>query len=189
MTSICDELSVLMSVYTDEKPEYLNMALESVFNQTLKAIEVVLVKDGELTNELNEIISKWQKQEKTLTVLNFKENRGLAIALNEGLKKIDTEFIARMDTDDICLPMRFEKQVEFLKRNPCVDVVGSYIQEINENNEIIKNIVKYPITNDECFIFFAKRDPVAHPTVMFRKSFFIKTESYYCERFVGVNAD
>ena len=181
MCKIYNELSVLMSVYKAEKPQYLDLALKSVFEQTLKAKEVVLVKDGELTNELNEIISKWQKQEKSLTVLDFKENRGLAVALNEGLKIIKTEYIARMDTDDICLPTRFEKQIKFLKENKSVDVCGTFIQEINENNEVIKDIVKYPVTHNECFQFFAKRDPMAHPTVMFRKSFFKKIGSFYDE--------
>lgn len=184
---ICNDLTILMSVYKEERPEYLDQALESVFNQTLKADKVVLVEDGKLTSELDKVIEKWQKQESTLVVLPFEKNRGLAVALNEGLKIIDTEYIARMDTDDICLPTRFEKQIKYLEENKEIDVVGSFISEINENNEIIKNVVKYPVTHKECFKFFAKRDPMVHPTVMFRKSFFKKIGSFYCERFVGVN--
>lgn len=187
MPEICNELSVLMSVYKAEKPKYLDLALESVFSQTLKADKVVLVKDGKLTPELDEVIEKWKNAESSLTVLPFEKNRGLAIALNEGLKVINTEFIARMDTDDIALPQRFEKQVEFLKRNKEIDVVGTFIQEINENNQIIKDIVKYPVTHQECYEFFAKRDPLAHPTVMFRKTYFEKIGEFYTERFVGIN--
>ena len=181
MPNICNQLSVLMSVYKAEKPEYLDLALESIFNQTLKAGKVVLVEDGRLTSELDKVIEKWQKQEPSLLVLPFKKNRGLAVALNEGLKIIDTEYIARMDTDDISLPTRFEKQIKFLEENKEIDVVGTFISEINENNETIKDIVKYPVNHNECFLFFAKRDPMAHPTVMFRKSFFKKIGSFYDE--------
>ncbi len=181
MPNICNQLSVLMSVYKAEKPEYLDQALQSVFNQTLKAGKVVLVEDGKLTPELDRVLEKWQKLEPSLVVLPFEKNRGLAVALNEGLKVIDTEYIARMDTDDISLPTRFEKQVNFLEENKEIDVVGTFISEINENNEIIKEVVKYPVNHNECFMFFAKRDPMAHPTVMFRKSFFKKIGSFYDE--------
>ena len=187
MPNICNQLSVLMSVYKAEKHKYLDQALQSVFNQTLKAGKVVLVEDGKLTIELDRVIEKWQKQEPSLVILPFEKNRGLAVALNEGLKIIDTEYIARMDTDDISLPTRFEKQINFLEANKEIDVVGTFISEINENNETIKDIVKYPVNHNECFQFFAKRDPMAHPTVMFRKSFFKKIGSFYCEKFVGVN--
>ena len=187
MPEICNELSVLMSVYKAERPQYLDMALRSVFSQTLKADKVVLVEDGRLTPELDEVIEKWKSAEASLVVLPFEKNRGLAVALNEGLKVIDTEFIARMDTDDIALPQRFEKQMDFLKNNKVIDVVGTFIQEINEKNEIIKDIVKYPVVHKECYEFFAKRDPLAHPTVMFRKSYFEKIGEFYTERFVGIN--
>ena len=181
MPNICNQLSVLMSVYKAEKPEYLDQALQSVFNQTLKAGKVILVEDGKLSPELDSVIEKWQKQEPSLIVLPFEKNRGLAVALNEGLKVIDTEYIARMDTDDITLPTRFEKQVNFLEENKEIDVVGTFISEIDENNEIIKEVVKYPVSHNECFMFFAKRDPMAHPSVMFRKSFFNKIGSFYDE--------
>ena len=113
MPEICKELSVLMSVYKAEKPQYLDLALESVFGQTLKAGKVVLVEDGKLTPELDAVIERWKSVETSLVVLPFEKNRGLAIALNEGLKVINTEFIARMDTDDIALPQRFENRLCF----------------------------------------------------------------------------
>lgn len=176
-----------MSVYRAEKAEYLDMALRSVFNQTLKAGKVVLVKDGLLTPELDAVIDKWKKCEESLLVLPCEKNQGLAVALNIGLQQINTKYIARMDTDDISLPNRFEKQLEFLKKNPEVDVTGTFIQEIDENGCVIKTKVEYPITHEECYRFFQKRDPMAHPTVMFKDSFFKKINGYYDERFVGVN--
>ncbi|MBQ3644583.1 MAG: sugar transferase [Candidatus Riflebacteria bacterium] len=182
MPNICNQLSVLMSVYKAEKPEYLDQALESVFNQTLKAGKVVLVRDGHLTPELEKVIEKWQKKDLSLCIIPFEVNGGLAFALNQGLKVIHTEYIARMDSDDISLPTRFENQIRFLEENKDIDVVGTFISDIDEKNEVIKSLVKYPITHDECFKFFAKRDPMAHPTVMFRKSFFNKTGTFYDEK-------
>ena len=179
MPNICEQISVLMAVYKNDNSKYLDLSLESIFNQTLKASNVVLVEDGLLTEELISVIEKWQKQEDTLTVLSYKANRGLAYALNAGLEVINTKYIARMDADDICICNRFEIQFNFLENNPDIDVVGSYIEEIDENNNTIKKEVKYPITHQECFKFFEKRDPLAHPSVMFRNTFFKKINGFY----------
>lgn len=179
MSEVCEDISVLMAVYKNDNPDFLDLSLESVFNQTLKASNVILVEDGLLTEELYSVIEKWQKCEDTLTVLSYKVNRGLAYALNIGLEVINTRYIARMDADDICNHNRFEIQFNFLENNTDIDVVGSYIEEIDENNNIIKNEVKYPITHQECFKFFEKRDPLAHPSVMFRNTFFKKINGFY----------
>lgn len=179
MPNMCEQISVLMAVYKNDKPEYLDLALESIFNQTLKASNVVLVEDGPLADDLKLIIVKWQKIEDSLTVISYKENRGLAYALNTGLEAIKTKYIARMDADDICVQNRFEMQFNFMENNPDIDVVGSYIEEIDENNNTIKNEVKYPITHQECYRFFEKRDPLAHPSVMFRNTYFKKINGFY----------
>ena len=105
------------------------------------------------------------------------ENKGLAVSLNELLVIIkDKEyiFIARMDADDISMLDRFEKQVKYLETHPSVDMVGGAINEIDENGKDRGKITKYPCAPEECRAFFAKRNPVAHPTVMFRRSFFEK---------------
>ena len=174
------KFSVLMSIYHKEKPEYFNRAMQSIWDeQTKKPNEIVLVQDGKLTDKLYNIINNWQKKiGNILITVPLKKNVGLGSALNEGLKKCSYNLIARMDTDDIATPKRFEKQIVFLKNNQEIDVVGTYIREIDENESIIKDIVKFPLTHNELFNFFSKRDPLAHPTTMFKKSYFKKAGSY-----------
>src|SRR5690554_5001347 len=112
--------TVLMSVYAKEQPDYFNQAFLSIWDQqTLKPDQIVLVKDGPLTAELDAEIQRWQeKLGKVLSVVELPENVGLGAALNEGLKACKYELVARMDTDDISLPARFEEQVAFMQTHP-----------------------------------------------------------------------
>ena len=104
--------SVLLSIYYKEKPQYLKEALNSVFKQTVQSQEIVLVKDGPLTDELDEIINNYVSQYPNLKVISLPQNQGLGKALNEGLKHCRYDIVARMDTDDISKPDRFEKQIK-----------------------------------------------------------------------------
>lgn len=173
-------LSVLMSIYYKESPVYFNQAMESIWDQqTLKPDQIVLVEDGPLTPELYNVIREWKKKlGNILDVLSLEKNIGTGGAKSAGLEKCKGEYIAVMDTDDISTPERFEKQIRFLEKNIDIDVVGCFLEEINEKNEIIKNIVIYPTKHDELYVFFSKRDPIAHPTAMFRSSFFDKGVKY-----------
>ncbi|CDG23241.1 Extracellular polysaccharide glycosyltransferase (Cell wall biogenesis) [Xenorhabdus poinarii G6] len=170
-------VSVLVSLYDKESANYFNLSLQSLYEQEYKPKEIILVLDGPINNELNSIITKWLTL-LPITLVPLKENVGLAKALNEGLKYCHCDYIARMDTDDICTPERFLVQTNFLDNNPNIDVVGTWISEINEDNIEIRNAVKYPLIHSELFKFFSKRDPLAHPTVMFRKRFFEKAGNY-----------
>ena len=173
-------LSILMSIYHKENPEYFNQTMESIwFKQTLKPNEIVLVEDGKLTRELYSAINSWKdKLGDKLVSIPLAQNVGLASALNEGLKVAKGNFIARMDTDDIAESERFKKQFEFLQQNSDIDAVGCWISEIDENSNIINNKVEYPLLHNELYQFFEKRDPIAHPTAMFRKVFFDKAGRY-----------
>ncbi|KGQ57209.1 glycosyl transferase [Gallibacterium anatis str. Avicor] len=174
------EFSVLMSVYYKENPNFFDQALSSIWlEQTVRPSQIVLVKDGVLTEDLEKVIKKYIKIcGSALDVVSLQKNSGLAYALSQGLKYCKYDYIARMDTDDISTPERFEKQLTFLGKNKDIDVVGSYLTEINENGDVIKKQVNYPLEHDELKEFFSKRDPLAHPTVFFRKSFFVKAGSY-----------
>lgn len=172
--------SVLMSVYHKEKSVFLDEAFKSIWDdQTTKPNEIILVEDGPLTSELYDIIKKWKlKLNNVLISVPLTKNVGLALALNEGLSYCNYEYIARMDTDDISTLNRFSSQIEFLNKNREVDVVGTYISEIDENNIIIKDVVKLPLKHDDLLSFLKKRNPMIHPSVMFRFSFFEKAGMY-----------
>lgn len=103
--------SVLISVYYKERPIYLKSALDSVLNQTLPPSEIILVKDGPLTAELENVLSSYDTN--LLKVIPLPDNLGLSKALNIGLKHCSYEFVARMDTDDICYPYRLKNKFFF----------------------------------------------------------------------------
>lgn len=126
------QFSVLISVYHREVPSYLSASLQSIFNQTLVPSEVVLVKDGPLTPELDLVIDEFVAKYSTLKIVILPENVGLGRALNEGLKHCSHELVARMDSDDICKPDRFEKQIMAFEQQKDVAVVGSWIDEFED---------------------------------------------------------
>lgn len=174
--------SVLISVYYKEIPRYLDRALQSITDdQVLKPNEIVLVKDGPLTKELDEVIEKYQKRYPNLfKIVALKKNYGLGKALNIGLKNCSYELVARMDGDDISKPERFKKQIDIFKENPDLDILGSWIDEfIEKDGEIkIRSIRKVPETNEEIYQKLKSICAFNHPTVMYRKTKIIEVGSY-----------
>ena len=143
------KFSVLLSIYYKEQPEYLRLALDSIFSQTVKANEVVLVEDGKLTDELEKVITEYEAQYPELKVVRFEKNRGLGHALNDGLKYCSYDLIARADTDDICKLNRFEKQVQVLEAHPEYDLVSSWVDEFIDNPKYVTSVRKLPETPEE----------------------------------------
>ena len=162
--------SVLLSLYYKERPELLCQSLDSVFNQTLHPDEVVLVEDGGLTQELNSLLDNYERYHSNFKRVSLPANGGLGKALNEGLKHCSNELVARMDTDDICFPDRFEKQVKFLMAHPEIDVCSSWIEEFEGDIANVKSLKKVPETHEEIAKYISQRNPLNHPAVMFRKS-------------------
>ena len=159
-----------MSVYYKEKPEYLQLALESVINQTVKPNEIVLVQDGKLTNELQAVITEYlQKYPDIFKTCALQQNRGLGKALNFGMKKCSNELIARMDTDDIAELNRFELQIKEFKQDKELMLCGGQIAEFADNPTEITSYRNVPLKNNEILNFAKKRNPFNHMTVMFKK--------------------
>lgn len=172
-------ISVLMSVYKAEDSSFLDRALQSVWNdQTCKPYEIILIKDGPLTIELDDVIDKWKDAlGASLIILRNDINLGLTKSLNKGLKHASGEFIARMDSDDISHPLRFEIQSSFLSEHPDIDVVGGSLQEFDDNNPCL-NVRHYPENPEHIKKYIAKASPLAHPTVMMRRRIFDAGISY-----------
>ena len=164
------KFSVLMPVYWKETPEYFQTALESILNQTLMPDEIVIVEDGKLTDELNSIIKTYTSRHPQLfKIVALDKNVGQGLARNAGLKHCSNNLVALMDSDDIADKTRFEKQINYLKDHPEVDVIGSNITEFEgmPENIISKKVV--PLTQDEIFRFGKWRSPINNMTVVYKK--------------------
>ncbi|MBV4340085.1 glycosyltransferase, partial [Bacteroides thetaiotaomicron] len=141
--------SVLISVYYNESISYFKKSLDSILYQTLLPAEVVLVKDGILTDDLNCIVKEYSQKYPILKVISLPVNQGLGKALNEGLKHCSYDLVARMDTDDIAKPDRFEKQIRVFQEHPELDVVGAWIDEFEETTSNIISTRKLPEVHDD----------------------------------------
>lgn len=173
------DFSLLMSVYYKDKAEWFDSALHSVLvNQSVKPSEIVLVEDGPLPDELYDLIEKYRGLFKNFVSVKIPVNGGLGNALNTGLKKCKYEIVARMDSDDISKPNRFEAQLKVLKSNPNVDIVGAWIDEFETSPSNVTSTRKLP-ENQESILKFARgRNPLNHPVVMFRKSAVLAADGY-----------
>lgn len=171
--------SVLISVYFKENATHFDMALNSLFIQTLLPNEIILIKDGPLNKELESVIKKYLGLYPTImNVITLKENKGLGYALKIGVAQCKFEIIARMDTDDIARPQRFEKQIEFLQEHPEIDIVGSNLEEFNKVPGDLNRFKINIETHKELIARIKLRSPFNHPTVMMRKAALLKAGSY-----------
>lgn len=174
-----EKYSVLMSLYIKEKPEYLDVAIKSMIDQTLKPDEIVIVKDGPITIELQNIIDKYIKEYPNLfNIVGYEENKGLGYALNFGLKHCKNELVARMDTDDISKPSRCEEQINLFKKYPEIDIIGGDISEFIDFENNIVSCRRVPKSDKEIKEYLKTRCPLNHVTVMFKKSSVVKSGGY-----------
>lgn len=176
-----NKLVIILPIYKKDKIDYLQQSIESVIMQSFQDFHIFIGVDGPVGGDIRDFLNQIGNKDKVSTIW-FEENRGLACVLNDLLDicfKEGYEYIARMDADDISEYNRFEKQVKFLDEHPEIDVVGGAISEIDGKGNSRNKIIIYPEFPDECKTFFAKRNPHAHPAVMFRKSFFDKVGHKY----------
>lgn len=173
-------LSVLISVYANEKVDHLDQAIESIWSQqTLKPSQIVLVKDGPLPPALNASIDAWKaKLGDALTVVALPNNTGLGAALNAGLQLCDHELVARMDTDDVSLPERFERQIAFMLNHPEIAAASAQIEEWDDSMQKRIGIRPLPIDADSVAVFAKRRSPLSHPLAIYRKSVILSVGGY-----------
>ena len=169
------EFSVLMSVYYKDNPIWLKQAIDSVLSNTIKPNQIVLVVDGSISNELEQVLTQYQQH---LDILRLEKNSGLGIALQQGLLKCKYPLVARMDSDDISLPNRFELQLKEFENNSNLTIVGGYIQEFDSTTNEKKSIRKVPLDDNKIKLFVKTRSPFNHPTVMFKKEDILAVGSY-----------
>lgn len=163
--------SVLITVYKSDNPDYFKLSLESMLKQTKPTNDLVIVKDGYVTKELQAIIDYYVAiYPGIISQVQLKKNLGLGLALNEGLKVCKNELIARMDADDISNLERCEKQVAMFELYPNLDIVGCPVKEFIGDPTNIVGKRDVPLDNESIYKYCKRRDPFNHPTVIYKKS-------------------
>lgn len=162
--------SVAISVYKSDDPKFFDRALFSITEmQTIKPDEIVLVVDGPVCEELNRVIEKYERLYSIFHIIRLEKNGGLGNALKIAVERSKYDLIARMDSDDVSLPTRFEQQLKYFEEYPEVDIVGGDITEFigDESNIVGKRVV--PKTNEEIREYMKKRCALNHVSVMYKR--------------------
>lgn len=173
--------SVLMAVYKQDNPEFLKLALKSVYDtQTRKPDEIVVVFDGILTDELYTVLHDF-KDGKEETVCYYQQNTNCVLgeALRIGSHKCTGDYIFRMDSDDISDAHRFEKQLAYINIHPEIDVLGTNIIEFN--NTILdkkKRTRICPAKHEDIIKMMKRRNPMNHVTVCIRRTALMQSGGY-----------
>lgn len=160
-----------MSLYINEKPSYLRLAIESMITQTVMPDEIIIVEDGPLTKDLKSVLDEYtEKYPGLFNLVTSINNVGLGKALNLGLFESKNELVARMDTDDISKPCRCEKQLRVFQDNPELSIVGTFVDEFYNDPEKVVSTRTVPTTHPKIYEYAKRRSAFNHPTVMYRKS-------------------
>lgn len=170
--------SVLMAVYIKDDPTWFALALDSVIHQTVSPDEIVIVKDGPITSDLQMVIDRQKNKDISVCEINLEKNMGRGEARRVGVLACHNEWIAIMDADDISVLNRCEMQLQYLQENPEIDVIGGQIEEFITDNEIIgKRVV--PKYDAEIRKYMRKRNPINNVTVMYRKARILQVGNYH----------
>lgn len=173
------EFSVLMSLYRKETAEYFDQCMKSMLWQTVRPDEIVIVLDGAISDQVALVLQTYQSRYpdwiRTVPLVN---NRGLGLALREGVTHCKYDLIARMDTDDIAKRDRFEKQLSEFEKDPELDICGGHIVEFEGNIENRLSVRKVPLTHSEIARYQKQRSAFNHVTVMFKKEAVLRAGNY-----------
>ncbi|WP_373204470.1 glycosyltransferase [Collinsella aerofaciens] len=171
--------SVLMSLYKNELPEHFRVAFESMVKQSVPPEQIVIVEDGPLPEELISLIEGFSADyPKVVTVVVNEKNIGLGLALNKGLGFCRNELVARMDTDDISLPGRCERQLDEFAKNSDLALVGSNVDEFIGSPDNIVSTRRVPSDYADIYEFAKRRSAFNHPAVMYKKSSVLSVGGY-----------
>ncbi|MCZ9294908.1 glycosyltransferase [Corynebacterium meitnerae] len=152
-------VTVLMSVYRNTTADELKHALDSINAQTRPAERVLVVKDGPVEGDVEKLL-------RVVDTVTLAQNSGLGIALQEGLKHVTTEFVARLDSDDAAFPQRLEQQLAFMADHPDVAALGTAVQEFD--GDTLGGIRRLPETHDGIARYVKINSPLNHPSVLMR---------------------
>ena len=171
--------SVLMCVYRGENPLYFREAVQSMLSQTVSPNDFVIVCDGPLTDELNTVINNFiNSNPKIMNIIRLPANVGVGAATNEGLKHCKNELIAKMDSNDISVTDRCEKQLKRFESNPDITILGGFIEEFDTDENKPFDIREVPTENNQIKKYARRRQPFNNVTVMYKRSSIINVGGY-----------
>lgn len=171
------KISVIMGVYNDEK--FLSKSIESILTQTFNDFEFIICDDCSKDNSLN-IIKSYQKKDSRIVLIKNSSNLGLASSLNKCINISKGKYIARMDSDDIALKDRFEKQFCYLEKNSDVAVVGTQAYFIDQTDKRFK---EFNTPLEITFKNTVRKSNLIHPTTMIRKNVLDEVNGYSVNKF------
>ena len=176
-----NKYSVLMSVYKKDSPEYLQIALKSIYEQqSIKPDEIVIVVDGPIPENLRKVLDSFKKdKEKIVKIIQQEQNKGLGEALKKGTEYCTGDYIFRMDSDDISVFDRFEKQINYIEKHSNIDVLGGNIAEFQKSiDEENKWLRVCPMNHEDIVKMGKKRNPMNHVTVCIKKEALVNSGGY-----------
>lgn len=176
---IYPKFSVLLSLYIKEKAEYFDECMQSMLHQTVLPTEIVIVFDGPISDELRNTVEKYKAENPGwIKTVENEKNKGLGLALADGVPACTYEIIARMDTDDIARKDRFKKQLDMFMNDPELDICGSHIIEFEGQIDNVLSKRNVPISHKEIANYQKQRSAFNHMTVMYKKSTVLRAGNY-----------
>lgn len=167
--------SVIMPVYNAEL--YLKEAIESILDQTYQRFEFIIVDDGSTDRSWN-ILKEYAKEDRRIKLFKNKYNQGVSKTVKKGIDQAKGKFIARMDADDIAMPERFKKQIDYLASHPRTIAVGGQCQVIDDKNNIIGD-KRFPTDFNNIYRSIMTFLPIQEPTLMIARDRLPRHFSYY----------
>ncbi|EOS01231.1 hypothetical protein C799_01609 [Bacteroides thetaiotaomicron dnLKV9] len=180
-----NNIAVIMSIYRNDRQEFVSLAVESVLNQTYKDFVFYIQYDGPVNIDVDTYLTNLKDER--IKIQRRAENKGLAQSLNDLLfvvMSMGYEYVVRMDADDINELNRFERQLDYFRRHPEIECLGTWAVEITSSGEEYFR-KKMPETHNGCKELFRKRDCMIHPTVIFRRSYIEKAGIYSLDTYFG----
>ena len=171
------KFSLLMCVYEKENPSYLSQCIDSITTQTILPNEWIIVKDGPLTEELESVLGNIQFPNE-LIIITLPVNVTQGPARAAGVEAAKYQWIAIIDSDDICQPDRFEKQLLMIEKEPRLGLIGGQIAEFDNDPDRTATTRYVPTNHDDILNFAKKRNPFNQMTVMFKRDLALKAGNY-----------
>ncbi|WPF66360.1 MULTISPECIES: glycosyltransferase [unclassified Corynebacterium] len=171
-------LGVFALLYHGSVPDQVRASLESLAAQTHRADHIAIIQDGPVSPQLTQVIEEFAAEHSEATIVRLPANVGGALASAAGVEALSDDLIARLDTDDIAAPQRFEKQYAFLDRHPEIDILGTAVAEFEHSPDQVTAIRSLPERHEEIARYAKMRSPINHPSVMMRARAVHKAGNY-----------